>query len=1090
MSMLRLIVRSWAYYRRAHAGLFLGAALASAILCGALMVGSSVQGTLRDIALVRLGNIHLTLEGRGRFFGEGLAQRMQDALPETTVASVLTLRGAASSPPETAEADRRSKQVQVLGVTPSFWGFAPEPGTCPALRAQSVAINEAAAEALGAGAGDELLLRLQRPGIMPLDAPMAHASGARDVVLRVRVESVLPDARMGRFGLAANQAAPANVFADLEWLQEQVELPGLVNVLAAGSAEWGRAQAALANAWTLEDVGYRLREHPSGAVQLESSRIFIDDAVVQAARAAPGAMPTLTYLVNRIAKGGRATPYSFVEAGAAPPGTPEQAAVINQWLAEALGAQAGDALDIAFYAITPDNRYETVRRTLTVHRVVSMESLQVERELAPAFPGLSDVETCRDWDIGMPLDEEQLQDEANAAYWRAYGQTPKLLTALKTGQELWGSRFGSVTAVRFPPEAGGIEQVRGALRGALNPADLGLSLALARAEAMESVEKAMSFGGLFIGMSFFLIAGALSLLLMFFVQAMQRRAEEIGIFKGMGYTRGRIALLMLVESAPVAAFGILAGVGGGILYAAALLEGLQTLWPAAVAATPIRLQAEPLPLVWGSAGSLSVVLIVLAIVTWRAMRCPVRELSTTDFTSVPAGAGRGRAGFLWVLGACFFLAGACVALGGWPGQAQDGLGAFFGAGVLFLAGGLTLYGAALRRMACRESAGMPRVWQLSLSNMARRRGRSLGLAAVTAAGCFLVISVSSMREDLSAKAGERDSGTGGFEVYAESALPLSREERNALEASAVVCAALRVRDGDDASCLNLNRARRPRLIGVDPALFARLDAFCPANGGDAVWGLLDTVADDGIVPALAGDRDTAMWGLGAAADPDSGTVLEYDDESGRPAKVKVVGALPVRLSVFQGALLISEAAFTLLYPSEPGYRGFLLDTGPAASEDLCGDLNRAYERAGMDAVPPVKRLEMFYAVESTYLAMFLVLGGFGLLLGAGGAAVSVYRNVQERRREIALLNALGYAPAILRRMLLTENSALVMTGTLIGAVAAWLAVAPMAAMSRTAVNWPAQAFLICGLAASEALFAYVGVSLGRRNISFGELREE
>jgi hypothetical protein len=36
---------------------------------------------------------------------------------------------------------------------------------------------------------------------------------------------------------------------------------------------------------------------------------------------------------------------------------------------------------------------------------------------------------------------------------------------------------------------------------------------------------------------------------------------------------------------------------------------------------------------------------------------------------------------------------------------------------------------------------------------------------------------------------------------------------------------LRLREGDEASCLNLNRAQTPRLLGVDPNELARRGAF-------------------------------------------------------------------------------------------------------------------------------------------------------------------------------------------------------------------------------------------------------------------------
>ena len=44
--------------------------------------------------------------------------------------------------------------------------------------------------------------------------------------------------------------------------------------------------------------------------------------------------------------------------------------------------------------------------------------------------------------------------------------------------------------------------------------------------------------------------------------------------------------------------------------------------------------------------------------------------------------------------------------------------------------------------------------------------------------------------------------------------------------------------------------------------------------------------------------------------------------------------------------------------------------------------SRRYERAGLDVVPSVERLQEFYAEETTYLSMFLVLGALGLAVGS------------------------------------------------------------------------------------------------------------
>ena len=71
---------------------------------------------------------------------------------------------------------------------------------------------------------------------------------------------------------------------------------------------------------------------------------------------------------------------------------------------------------------------------------------------------------------------------------------------------------------------------------------------------------------------------------------------------------------------------------------------------------------------------------------------------------------------------------------------------------------------------------------------------------------------------------------------------------------------------------------------------------------------------------------------------------------------------------------------------------------------------RAFPEAegfGAVATGTAERLASFHRVENTYLSTFQALGGFGLLLGTVGLATVLMRNVLERRRELALLGAVG-----------------------------------------------------------------------------------
>ena len=56
MKSVHLIFRSLFYYWRTHLPVIAGIATAIAVLSGALMVGRSVRGSLRDLLFERIGN--------------------------------------------------------------------------------------------------------------------------------------------------------------------------------------------------------------------------------------------------------------------------------------------------------------------------------------------------------------------------------------------------------------------------------------------------------------------------------------------------------------------------------------------------------------------------------------------------------------------------------------------------------------------------------------------------------------------------------------------------------------------------------------------------------------------------------------------------------------------------------------------------------------------------------------------------------------------------------------------------------------------------------------------------------------------------
>jgi hypothetical protein len=297
---------------------------------------------------------------------------------------------------------------------------------------------------------------------------------------------------------------------------------------------------------------------------------------------------------------------------------------------------------------------------------------------------------------------------------------------------------------------------------------------------------------------------------------------------------------------------------------------------------------------------------------------------------------------------------------------------------------------------------------------------------------------------------------------------------------------MRVHDGDDASCLNLNRAQTPRLLGVNPGLLQSRGAFTFA--GTTVptaspWSLLDTSPNADAIPGIA-DEASMLWGLGKKL----GDTIDYTDERGNRFKIRLVGALSN--SILQGGLLIDEAEFVRRFPSESGCRFFLIDAPSGQTAQTSAALGRALEDAGFELTPAARRLAAFNAVQNTYLNTFQILGGLGLLLGSAGLGAVVLRNILERRAELALLLAVGFKPGQLRRMVLIEHGALLTAGLGLGIAAALIAVAPALFSPSAHLSWKSLVVTLALVLANGIFWTWAAARIALRGKIIDALRSE
>ena len=1107
MTFWTLIRRSLRFHARAHLGVVLGAAIGSAALIGALIVGDSLRGSLRQRALDRIGKAQYLLESRDRLFTDSTntwtgAFGDAYALGLHVPAIASARQGAA-----------RANQVNLYGVQPGFWGFS-EAETDIHIETNGVMLNEPLAAQLGVNTGDTVLLRFRKPAMFSSEEPLSPQS-RNSAALQLKVQGILTPAQLGDFTPVAGMTPPRNAFMRLDRLQEAAALNGRANlVLEAGiRAELPKSFSearlrlwqwiaklglhppnwlsptsvrdmvpeygvkgldfSLQDNWSAADAGldFEVLEQQR-TIELRSKRVFLDPPVARQVThtdrgqlwLGPVRLPSgkeeliFTYLANLLQAGTNATPYSMVTA-AGPPYTPtdmrDDEILVTDWLADDLHVQPGDWIEMASFV--PESGAKLVESTnrFRVHDIVPLSGIYGDRTLMPDFPGIEKADSTRDWDAGFPVDLKRIRPK-DEAYWKDHRGTPKAFVTLAAGQRMWGNRFGNVTAIRFPVPAGvSLEEFKRALEkaflGQVTPKELGLRFEPVRAQALKAAAQAQDFGQLFLGFSIFLVVAALLLMALLFQFGLEQRATEVGTLLALGFTPKQVRQLFLMEGAMLALGGSVLGALGGLAYAKAMLWGLATVWRSAVGPSSLQFYATPATLVIGIFAGTIVALLTIWLTLRKQARQPPRELLAGEVRGPKSEIRRRGA---WMALGSGFAAGAIV---GWAlvrGESANA-GAFFGAGALLLVAGLGWAAAWFGRLAQDTGAARFTLGGLGVRGCARRRKRSLATVALLACGSFLIVAIGVFRLDANRDAIKRSSGTGGFALIGEATMPVVQDLNiragresfglSADELGGVNVVPLRVRAGDEASCLNLNRAQKPRLLGVRPELLAGRFTFATVaksldrrNG----WELLKATSSipqppssPDEIPAI-GDANSIQWALGKKV----GDTIDYVDEQGRTFKLRLVAA--VANSILQGSLLIDEAEFVKRFPGESGCRMFLIDAPSNSVSQVSATLSRALQDMGLELTPAAERLNAFNAVQNTYLGTFQILGGLGLLLGSAGLGVVVLRNVLERRGELGLLVAVGFRRRALQRLVLSEHGALLGLGLGIGIAAASVAVLP------------------------------------------------
>ncbi len=1033
MTRLKLIFSSFTYYIKANLLVMLGVSISTAVLTGSLIIGDSVKFSLEQSAFYRLGNTTHLVSTVDRYFRSDLAGVLS-AKGRFVVAPALLLEGIAVAD----GGNERVNKVQINGIDDSFEQIASSP-CFTKLTGNDVIISANLAERLHLKKGDNFLARIKKASLIPLNAPFV-SDAETSVSFRAVVKEITDQHNMGFFNLKNTQTAPYNLFLSLSKLNDLMKIKGKANrlLISAPNSDNQQIKELLDVCFTPEDAGLKTKAFPlTHEMEITSERVFIDDQIVNAFKPFQNSHLILTYFANSLEFNGASTPYSFIS-------TTEDNTlknndiIINSWVASDLKAKVGDSLTVKYYEIGPLRQLVEKGTKFIIKEIVPIEGKYADKDLMPLLPGMSDAGHCRDWEAGVPIRLGSIRDK-DEAYWNQYKGTPKAFISLKRAHQIWSNRFGNYTAIRISEKDFSDKTYQSLFSASIRPQNLGIMVSAVRDNGLKAAREGVDFSQLFLSLSFFLLLAALILTALLFLLNLENRQSQIGTLLLIGFTRKQIRFLILCEGVIIALIGALFGLFIAVFYTKLIFIALNSLWWEVVRTSVLIININVSTLITGLAISVFISILTILFSVNRSFKRRAIELQRRQDQPQHPKSSSIKMGLM--------IAAVAISVG--IVGSQMIISDHLNSALFFISGGLLLTGLLLLadyvfRKNRYEAKDEFSVKKLIDRNSSQNMGRSLTVVILFALGTFLVVSTGANRQDLLKTANAKTSGTGGFQYFAETSIPvlysLNDKDRRISEGitskfNAVQFSKL---EGDDASCLNLNRVSNPSILGVDPTLLNGRFNFATHSADtepDRIWEALNVPCVNGVVPGIA-DQTVIQWGLGM----NIGDTLFYLNEMGDTLRIKLIAGLSP--SVFQGYVLISDPNFLKNFPTKSGSNLFLIDVAKETAKATGEELQSIFRDYGWEMTNAVQRLMEFNSVTNTYLSIFLALGALGLILGTVGVAVVLARTIIERKKELAMMQSLGFTQRQIMGLLIREYTRLLIWGILIGFIAAIVAVFP------------------------------------------------
>ncbi len=284
------------HFWQIHLTVVLCTAVATGVLVGALIVGDSMRGSLRNITLERLGSIQQAVIA-DHFF-------VPNIINQKELVQAILLNGSVSS----TDPDRQASKVNIYGVHEDFFKLWKD-SNIPELHNTTdsifphVVINETLQQDLNVKIGDSILVNFPQT----FDIHPEFLLGRRDETasiqrLRLVISDVIPTVDSGRFSLQANHSLPMNAYIALPVLQKALSVKNKVNVLFSVD---NTPITSDMFSFKLEALGLYIDEYEN-YFDLRSRQFLIrpllsDAAISVASENNFHSLPTFTYLANSIA---------------------------------------------------------------------------------------------------------------------------------------------------------------------------------------------------------------------------------------------------------------------------------------------------------------------------------------------------------------------------------------------------------------------------------------------------------------------------------------------------------------------------------------------------------------------------------------------------------------------------------------------------------------------------------------------------------------------------------------------------------------------------------------------------------------------